>query len=135
MLERQGLLVLQVRGEKEALQEREVKSDPTDCRDLKVVQVDQDQMGQRVTLVQKGVSENQEVQDFRGCQGIEVSQDPQAQREMLALLETKDLRAKQELTVHGVFLDLLDLLVPVDPMARRVKPDHQDLQVAEGQEE
>lgn len=135
MLERQGLLVLQVRGEKEALQEREVKSDPTDCRDLKVVQVDQDQMGQRVTLVQKGVSENQEVQDFRGCQGIEVSQDPQAQREMLALLETKDLRAKQELTVHEVFLDLLDLLVPVDPMARRVKPDHQDLQVAEGQEE
>lgn len=33
--------------ENEALQEREVKSGPMGCRDLKEVQVDQDQTGQR----------------------------------------------------------------------------------------
>lgn len=35
------------RREREALQEREVKLDPMACQDLRVVQVDQDQMGQR----------------------------------------------------------------------------------------
>lgn len=54
---------VQVQEEKEALQEREVTSDPMGCWDPKVVQVHQDQMGQRATLVQRGQVENQEVQD------------------------------------------------------------------------
>lgn len=63
LLERSVQEELQVQEEKEVLQEKEVKSDPTGCRDLKVVQVDQDQTGQRGTLVQREQEENQEVQD------------------------------------------------------------------------
>lgn len=134
-LEKQGLLVLPVQEEKEAPQEREVKSGPMGCRDPKAVQVHQDQMDQRVMPVHRALLVSQEVQDCRGCQGREAYQDLQARKETQALLERKDLRAKLELTVHGGFLVLLDLLVPVDPTERRVKLVRQDLQDAEAQEE
>lgn len=96
MLERLVLLEQQVQEAKEALQEKEGKWGPMAYRGPKVVQVDQDQMDKRVTQVHQVLMESLEVQDFRGCQGREAYQDPQGQREMLALLEEKDLKEKLE---------------------------------------
>lgn len=50
-------------------------------------------------------------------------------------MEIKDLKVKLELMEPGVWLVLLDLLVPVDQTERRVKLDLQDLQDVEAPEE
>lgn len=67
LLEKLVLLEQQVQGEKEVLLEKEVKLGPMVCRDLKVVQVHQDQMDQREALVQLVLLEKQELQDFKEC--------------------------------------------------------------------
>lgn len=122
-------------GANEDLQEREGASGPTGCRDLKVVQVDQDQTGQRVASVLRVLQEREVVQDLWGCPEREVYPDLQAPREMQARLGESDWRGTPALTVLGDFLVLWDLLVLMDPMERRVKRARPDLQDAEAPEE
>lgn len=118
-------------GVSEALLEREVRSDLTDYKDLRVVQELQDQMDQRGQLELKVPSERSVLRVLWECQEREGSPEPQDQREMREVQATPGLKEKQELMDKGDWLVLWDLQDQVDLMERRENLDLQD-QPADG---